>query len=96
MSYVPDVAKVAVEFANNHKTIPKGLYNVCNPGSTTTKQLADRLGFDKEWFTKEEFAKAVVAPRSNCVLNTVKLQSTFPIQSLESALSNCIPKYNEI
>jgi dTDP-4-dehydrorhamnose reductase len=96
LSYVPDVAKVAVEFANNYKTIPKGLYNVCNPGSSTTKQLADKLGFVKEWFTKEEFAQAVVAPRSNCVLDTDKLQSVFPIQSLESALNNCIPKYNEV
>lgn len=96
LSYVPDVAKVAVEFANNHKVIPKGLYNVCNPGSATTKQLADRLGFEKQWFTKEEFAKAVVAPRSNCVLNTVKLQSVFPIQTLDSALNTCIPKYNEV
>lgn len=96
LSYVPDVAKVAVEFANNHKVIPKGLYNVCNPGSITIKELANKLGFDKPWFTKEEFVKAVVAPRSNCVLNTVKLQSVFPIQSLESALNNCIPKYNEV
>lgn len=96
LSYVPDVAKVAVEFANNHKVIPKGLYNVCNRGSATTKQLADRLGFEKQWFTKEEFAKAVVAPRSNCVLNTVKLQSVFPIQTLDSALNTCIPKYNEV
>jgi dTDP-4-dehydrorhamnose reductase len=93
LSYVPDVAKVAVEFASNYKTIPKGLYNVCNPGSTTTKQLANKLKLTKQWFTKEEFNQAVVAPRSNCVLSTDKLQSIFPIQTLESALNNCIPKY---
>ena len=94
LSYVPDVAKVAVEFAHN-KAIPKGLYNVCNPGSITTKQLAELLGFDKPWFTKNEFDEAVVAPRSNCVLNTDKLQSVFPIQSLQSALNNCITKYKQ-
>ena len=93
LSYVPDVAKVAVEFASNYKTIPKGLYNVCNPGSTTTKQLANKLKLTKQWFTKVEFNQAVVAPRSNCVLSTDKLQSIFPIQTLESALNNCIPKY---
>jgi 3,5-epimerase/4-reductase len=96
LSYVPDVAKVAVEFANKYKTIPKGLYNVCNPGSTTTKRLADLLGFNKPWFTKEEFKSAVVAPRSNCVLNVDKLQNVFPIQTLESALDSCILKYKQL
>jgi dTDP-4-dehydrorhamnose reductase len=96
LSYVPDVAKVAVEFANNHKTISKGLYNVCNPGSITTKRLAELLGFNKPWFTKEEFSNAVIAPRSNCVLNVDKLLNVFPIQTLESALNGCIPKYKQI
>ena len=50
----------------------------------------------KNSLIKEEFKQAVVAPRSNCVLSTDKLQSVFPIQTLLSALANCIPKYNEI
>ena len=94
LSYIVDVAKVAVHFTKG--TTRPGIYNVCNPGSQTTKMLADRLGLNKEWFTKEEFKNHVVAPRSNCVLNTKKLEAVFPIQSIESALDVCIPKYNEI
>jgi dTDP-4-dehydrorhamnose reductase len=95
LSYVPDVAKVAVEFAIKSSIIPRGVYNVCNPGSITTKQLADMLGFDKPWFTEKEFNDSVRAPRSNCVLNTDKLQKVFPIQSLEQALYNCISNYKQ-
>ena len=87
-SYVVDVAKVAVYFALNKPT--GGIYNVCNPGSATTKQVADKLGLDKEWFTRDEFKAATVAPRSNCVMNVEKLFSVFPIQHVNDALDTAI------
>ena len=51
-------------------------------------------GLEKEWFTDEEFRNSVVAPRSNCVLNTDKLDSVYKIRSAEEALDDCIRVFN--
>jgi hypothetical protein len=56
----------------------------------STKEIADMLGLDKSWFTEEEFKQATTAPRSNCVMNTDKLQSVYPIQSIDDALRTAI------
>jgi hypothetical protein len=82
------VAKVAIHFV---ATLPTpGIYNVCNPGQKSTKEIADMLDLDKSWFTEEEFKQATTAPRSNCVMNTDKLQSVYPIQSIDDALRTAI------
>jgi len=88
LSYMPDVARFAVECAVAN--IPKGIYNVCNPGSSNAQEIVELMGIKKEFFTEEEFKNAVVAPRSNCVLDTNKLQSVFSIQDVKSALSIAI------
>lgn len=88
LSSVEDVAKTAVFFATHQPT--PGIYNVCNPGSKTTKQIADMMGIHKEWFTDEEFQQAVVAPRSNCVLNVDKLMSVYPLRSIDQAIRETI------
>jgi len=88
ISYIDDVAKVAVHFARNKPTA--GIYNVCNPGTVTTRQVADMLGLQKKWFTHDEFEAAVIAPRSNCNMSTAKLQNIFPIQSSTEALRKAI------
>lgn len=88
LSYIYDVAKVAVNFAI---TLPEpGVYNVCNPGYSNAREIIKMMGIEKEWFTEEEFAKATNAPRSNCVLNVDKLMRVFPIQSAEEALKKAI------
>jgi UDP-glucose 4,6-dehydratase len=88
LSYVPDVADVAVFFANK---LPKpGIYNVCNPGSSNAKDITKMMNLEKEFFTEEEFKAATVAPRSNCVLNVDKLQAIFPLQPVEVALKKAI------
>lgn len=91
LSYVPDVAKVAVHFA---MALPvPGIYNVCNPGYSNAEEIVKMMGIKKEFFTEEEFKNAVVAPRSNCILDTYKLQSIFPLQDVKTALEKAI---NEI
>jgi len=88
LSCVLDVAQVAVFFAT---TLPApGIYNVCNPGSTTNQQLANRLGLEKEWITSQEFAGMTRAPRSDCVLDPQKLMSVYPLRTLDQALDFCI------
>lgn len=92
VSYIDDVANVAIHFATERPQF--GIYNVCNPGAVTTKQVADMMGLKKEWFTEEAFMAAVKAPRSNCVLNVDKLMKVFPIQDSLSALHKAILKYS--
>lgn len=91
LSYLPDVAAVAVEMATN-RSIPTGIYNVCNPGFSNAKEIVNMMGIEKEFFTEDEFKKSVVAPRSNCILNNDKLQKVFPIRSVKDALLEAIGK----
>jgi dTDP-4-dehydrorhamnose reductase len=85
ISYINDVASVAVSFANYLPT--PGIYNVCNSGSVTTKEIAKICKLNKQWFTEEEFNNAIVAPRSNCTLNTDKLTKLYPLISAQEALT---------
>jgi dTDP-4-dehydrorhamnose reductase len=94
LSRVSDVVDVALHFAFM-KPQP-GIYNVCNPGSITTRIAADMMGLRKEWFTAEEFKAAVKAPRSNCVLSTAKLQKVFPIEPVMVALKRVVLAYNDL
>lgn len=62
---------------------PYGTYNVTNPDGISAKEIleiAKEYGITKEKYeyyeTLEEFTKEIRAPRSNCVLNTDKLDST--------------------
>ena len=48
------------------------------------------MGLNKEWFTEEEFRNSVIAPRSNCVLNTDKLDAVYKLRSADQALDDCI------
>lgn len=91
VSYVPDVARAVVHFALHKPEF--GIYNVCNPGRSSTKLIADVLGLQKEWFTPDEFKKAVVAPRSNCILDNSKLQKVFPIMDANTAIELAASKY---
>ena len=65
------------------KRVPFGIYNVTNPGSVTTREVAELIQEsgvckkDFKFFKSEDdfMAKAAKTPRSNCVMNTDKLQS---------------------
>lgn len=91
LSYMPDVAAVAVAMATD-RTIPTGIYNVCNPGYSNAREIISMMGITKEFFTEEEFNNAVVAPRSNCILNNEKLLSVVPMRPVKQALQEAISK----
>ena len=65
------------------KRVPFGIYNVTNPGQVTTHEIVDLIRAsgvsrkDFQFFSNEdEFMRlAAKTPRSNCVLDTTKLQS---------------------
>jgi len=63
---------------------PFGTYNVTNPGAVTTREVVEHIvksgvcRKDYKFFSSEEefMSLAAKTPRSNCVLNTTKLEST--------------------
>lgn len=88
LSCLDDVARTAVFFALNRPA--PGIYNVCNRGDVTTRDVAVLLGLRKAWFTEEEFKQAVVAPRSNCTLSTAKLEALMPVRPVSEALHEAV------
>ncbi len=66
------------------KKVPWGIYNLTNPGSVTTREVVELIKksgvCNKEFHffkSEAEFMKlAAKTPRSNCVLDTTKLQKT--------------------
>ncbi len=87
------------------KQIPYGIYNITNPGHITTRQVAGLITehglapHEFSFFESESdfMQKAAIAPRSNCVLNTDKLEAAgihmTPIEeALHQALDNWVPE----
>ncbi len=85
LSQLDDFARAA--FACWERRVPFGIYNVVNPGSVTTREVIEILerspfgqrliatGKRFAFFPGEEaFRKVTRAPRSNCVLDSTKLQ----------------------
>jgi hypothetical protein len=48
------------------------------------------MGIEKEWFDHDGFMESVRAPRSNCVLNTDKMQAVFPLGDSINSLYEAI------
>jgi dTDP-4-dehydrorhamnose reductase len=75
---------VAATFACWEKHVSFGIYNVTNPGHVSTREVVDMIlesgvcKKDFQFFENEtEFmAKAAIAPRSNCVMDSSKLEGT--------------------
>jgi len=72
-----------------------GIYNACNPGSITTKEIVEMFGLEKQWMTEKEFEKMSPTRRSNCTLNVSKLNAIYKLRPVEEALSQTIKKYKE-
>lgn len=88
LTSIDDLAKVVIHFIKTQP--PAGIYNVCNPGGITTREITEIFGLNKEWFTQEEFIAATKAPRSNCVLNTDKLSNIYKMKPVRKALQDLI------
>ena len=88
LSCLDDVVRVVLFFA---QSFPEpGIYNVCNEGHIGAKEIADMMGLQKEWFTREEFDNFVSTPKSFTTLNTDKLQKIFPIRDVREAIRSCL------
>ena len=81
LSQLDDFARAT--FACWQERVPFGTYNVTNPGQVTTREVVDLIkqsGVSKKDFAffsdeAEFMQKAAKTPRSNCVLDTAKLQA---------------------
>ena len=77
---------------------PKGVYNITNPGSMDTREVVlliqEILQLDREfdyWESDEEFYKFAKSPRSNCVLDTTKLERAgIHLRPLKEAISDSL------
>ena len=94
---------VAVTYQTWEKQLTPGIYNITNPGSITTTQVTkwiEESGIApgkvfKFFQTEEEFLKiAAKTPRSNCVLDTQKIEGTgITITPVEQAIKNALANW---
>jgi len=82
------------------KKVPYGIYNVTNKGSVSTKdviELIKKYNLSNKEFKffrdLESFNKETIAPRSNCVLDTTKIEQYIKIRTVQEALKEAIQKY---
>jgi dTDP-4-dehydrorhamnose reductase len=81
LSHRGDFVRACLDLKDRHSAY--GIYNVVNPGSVTTREVVDRIiRISKPsrsfafWKDDEEFYRcAAKTPRSNCILDTTKLQA---------------------
>jgi dTDP-4-dehydrorhamnose reductase len=95
---------VSATYACWQKQIPFGTYNVTNPGAVWSREVVEQIvksGVCKKNFSffdsEDEFMSvAAKTPRSNCVMDSSKLESAgikmTPVsESIERALRNWVP-----
>ena len=97
VSHLGEYVRVCLElYLNKH---PYGIYNVTNPGQVTTREVVEIIkqsGLSKKDFQffrdEEEFMQtAALAPRSNCILSTQKLESLgVKMTPVKEAIANCL------
>lgn len=88
ITYLPDLARAVVRFLED-RPLP-GIYNAVNPGGVKTHQIAQMLGLTKRYYTEAEWNSKGIAPRSNCVLNTDKMQAIYEFKPATTALVEAI------
>jgi UDP-glucose 4,6-dehydratase len=98
LSHRADFAKYVMELIE--QKAPHGIYNVTNKGSVTTRdvvQLIKKYNLSNKDFkffdNLESFGKETVAPRSNCVLDTTKIEQYIKIRTAQEALEDALSKY---
>jgi len=100
LSHRGDFAKYAIELIT--QKVPHGIYNITNKGSVTTQQVVELIKKHKlsnknfQFFTNlDDFMQQITAPRSNCVLDTNKIEQYIKIRTAEQALEDALSKYKD-
>tara|TARA_B100000214_G_C23891256_1_gene591883 strand:- start:65 stop:913 length:849 start_codon:yes stop_codon:yes gene_type:complete len=99
LSHRADFAKYSVELIE--QKVPHGIYNITNKGYMNAKGVIELIKkynlTDKEFsffHDLESFSEETIAPRSNCILNTSKVEQYINIRTAEEALEEAISKYS--
>jgi len=95
MTVIDDLIRITLELSEKKKI---GIYNITNPGSITHKEILDLYieivdpSFTYELIPTKELNTC--AGRSNCILNTEKLQSEgITILPIREAIINVLKEY---
>jgi UDP-glucose 4,6-dehydratase len=98
LSHRADFAKYTMDLIQ--QKVPHGIYNITNKGSVTTKDVVQLIkkhnlsNKDFKFFDDlKSFGKETIAPRSNCVLDTTKIEQYIKIRTAQEALEDALSKY---
>ena len=98
LSHRADFAKYTMNLIE--QKVPHGIYNVTNKDSVTTKDVVELIkkhnlsDKDFKFFDDlESFGKETIVPRSNCVLDTTKIEQYIKTRTAIEALEEAIQKY---
>lgn len=105
LSHRGDFAKYCIDLIEG--SAPFGIYNVTNRGGITTREVVDLIKYHlidnyvpviahkefKFFEDYEAFEGVIKTPRSNCVLDTSKIEKYVPIRSVKDALSDALSQY---
>lgn len=98
LSHRADFAKYSIELIE--QKVPKGIYNITNKGFIDAKGVVKLIKKYKlsdknfKFFDNlESFSKETVAPRSNCILDTSKIERYIKIRTAKESLEDALSKY---
>lgn len=99
ISHRGDFAQYCIDLIEQR--VPLGIYNITNKGSVTTKEVTEMIneylpGYHKDFkfFSNlDKFMSEVTAPRSNCVLDTSKIEKYIDIRTAREALKSSLINY---
>ena len=95
MTFVEDLLRVSKLLIESNKT---GVFNVANPGPMSHTEILDLYkkyrdpNFKYEVISVEELNKMTKAGRSNCILNTEKLEKEIKIPQLKKRIEEMLNK----
>lgn len=97
MTIIEDLLKAAEILMEREKT---GIYNITNPGPMSHKEILDLYkeivdsSFSYEIISLDELHKFTKAQRSNCILNTKKLEKEIKLPLLKERITEQLTKYS--
>ena len=98
LSHRSDFARYSIDLIE--QKVPKGIYNITNKGFIDAKGVVELIkkynlsNKDFKFFDDiESFSKEIITPRSNCILDTSKVEQYIKIRTSIEALEDALSKY---